>query len=80
MILFFVLVGFITGAIGAGVALYAGSSWQLALLAYSFTGALGVVIAALVVAFAPTIPPSRGKVKKEKSNALDDKRLSRVQQ
>jgi hypothetical protein len=63
MILYFVLVGFVSGAIGAGYVLYAGGGLLLALLAYSFTGALGVVLSALIIAVAPSFPrprPRRG--------------------
>lgn len=59
MILYFVLVGFITGSIGAGFVLYSGGGFFLALLAYSLSGALGVVLTALLVAFAPTFPRPR---------------------
>lgn len=59
MILYFVLVGFVTGAIGAGFVLYSGGGFLLALLAYSGTGALGIVVTALVVAFLPTLPRPR---------------------
>ncbi|HCQ66234.1 MAG TPA: hypothetical protein DIU07_14260 [Rhodobacteraceae bacterium] len=63
MILYFVLVGFVTGAIGAGFVLYSGGSVLLAVLAYSLAGALGVVLSALIIAFAPSFPrprPRRG--------------------
>ena len=49
MILYFVLVGFVTGAIGAGFVLYTGGGVLLVLLAYSFSGALGVVLSALII-------------------------------
>jgi len=59
MILYFVLVGFVTGSIGAGFVLYTGGGVVLALLAYSLCGAFGVVLTALFVAFAPTMPRPR---------------------
>ncbi len=63
MILYFVLVGFVTGAIGAAVVLNLGGGILLAILGYSLGGAFGVVISALFVALAPTFPrtkPGRG--------------------
>ncbi|MCB1357873.1 MAG: hypothetical protein KDK53_15735 [Maritimibacter sp.] len=59
MILYFVLIGFVTGAIGAGVVLQSGGGILLALLAYSLAGALGVVLSALVFAFVPNTPRPR---------------------
>ena len=59
MILYFVLVGFIAGAIGAGYVLSIGGGVLLALLAYSGAGGLGVVLSAVVVAAAPTLPRAR---------------------
>lgn len=59
MILYFVLVGFVTGAIGAGVVLQTGGGLFLALLAYSLAGALGVVLSAMIYAFVPNIPRPR---------------------
>jgi len=56
MILYFVLVGFVAGAIGAGAVLGSGGGILFAILAYSLAGALGVVLSAVVVAFAPTFP------------------------
>lgn len=59
MILYFVLVGFVTGAIGAGFVLTSGGGFLLALLAYSGAGALGILLTALIVAFAPILPRPR---------------------
>ena len=60
MILYFVLVGFVTGAIGAGAVLAAGGGILFAILAYSAAGALGVVLSALAFALAPSFPRPRG--------------------
>ena len=59
MILYFVLVGFVAGVIGAAVVLTAGGGIWLAILAYSLAGALGVVLSAVFLAFMPTLPRPR---------------------
>ncbi|MCB1348649.1 MAG: hypothetical protein R3D80_09235 [Paracoccaceae bacterium] len=59
MILYFVLIGFVTGTVGAWFVLQTGAGILLALLAYSFAGALGVVVSAVAFAFAPTLPRPR---------------------
>ncbi|MEZ5723232.1 MAG: hypothetical protein R3D59_18010 [Paracoccaceae bacterium] len=59
-ILYFVLIGFVTGTVGAWFVLQTGAGILLALLAYSFAGALGVVVSAVAFAFAPTSCRARG--------------------
>ncbi len=59
MILYFVLVGFVAGGIGAAVVLTVGGGIWLAILAYSLVGALGVVVSAVVLAFMPSFPRPR---------------------
>lgn len=59
MILYFVLVGFVTGAIGAGLVIQLGGGILFAILAYSFGGALGVVLSAVIYAFLPIAPRPR---------------------
>jgi hypothetical protein len=59
MILYFVLVGFVAGALGAVVVLSAGGGILFAILAYSLAGALGVVLTAVFMAVMPTIPRPR---------------------
>ncbi|PIE07157.1 MAG: hypothetical protein CSA74_08500 [Rhodobacterales bacterium] len=61
MILYFVLIGFVTGAVSATAVLTSGGSIPFALLAYSLGGAAGVMLLAVFVAFVPPMPrPRRG--------------------
>lgn len=59
MILFFVLVGFVTGTLGAVTVVSAGGGVLWAILAYSLGGAVGVVLTALLIALAPSFPRPR---------------------
>ena len=59
MILYFVLVGFVAGALGAVVVLSAGGGILFAILAYSLGGALGVLLCAVFAAFMPSLPKPR---------------------
>lgn len=59
MILYFVLVGFVTGALCAAAVLATGGGVLLALLAYASAGALGVVLSAILWALAPPFPKPR---------------------
>lgn len=60
MILYFVLVGFVTGALGAAAVIGSGGGVVFALLAYSLAGAVGVLLSAVLVAIAPSFPRPRG--------------------
>lgn len=55
MILVFVLVGFVVGAVSAGYTLAVGGGILAALAAYSICGALAVVITAFFMAVGPTL-------------------------
>jgi len=59
MILYFVLVGFVAGALAAVGVLTSGGGVLLALLAYSLGGALGVFLFAALIALAPNFPRPR---------------------
>ncbi len=59
VILYFVLIGFVTGAVSASAVLTSGGSIAFAILAYSVGGAAGVLLLATFVALAPTAPRPR---------------------
>lgn len=54
MILIFVAIGFVVGAIAAACVLYSDGGVLLAIVAYSFAGALAILISAALFALRPT--------------------------
>lgn len=65
MILYLILVGFVGGFVGAAFAYKLELSWFEIIMAYSFAGALSLVLAAILFSLAPPLPRVKRKTRKK---------------